>query len=95
MHRWFLFRTSLILVIVAIVRTFLLWQAGQDYSGTFLSFRLAFSILRCSSSSPQWNQRTERAFLNRKRNGAGRKWHERTTAQWSVVQERSLSASTG
>ena len=64
MHRWFLFRTSRTLVIVAIVRTLLLWQAGQDYSGTFLSFRLAFGILRCSSSSLQWNQRTERAFLN-------------------------------
>src|SRR5207247_9535248 len=28
---------------------------------------------------------TERAFGNRKRNGAGREWRERTTATWSVV----------
>jgi hypothetical protein len=36
---------------------------------------------------------TKRAFLKLERNEAGREWHERTTAQGSVVQERSLSVS--
>jgi hypothetical protein len=46
---------------------------------------------------PNWNLlmngSTERAFLKPETKRSGRSWHERTMAQWSVVQEGSLSAS--
>ena len=41
------------------------------------------------------SHRTERAFRNRKRNEAGREWHERTTAKWSAVSGMLVECVTG
>ena len=51
------------------------------------------AVVRCLDASTIGRTRTERAFLKPEWNEAGRQWRERTTANWSAVQGRSLSAS--